>query len=147
MTLIKQTNRGRPSTYSAERHIDQAYKLGVIGLTDIQIASFFNIASSTLKLWKKKHPEFSAAVERGKICADAKVAVSLYQSAIGAVYVEHEKIVIYQGKITIVKLKKQLPPSFVAQKFWLNNRQPELWGFDCPRCRARKAAKENNFPI
>jgi len=147
MIPIEKSTIGRPSKYLPQLHIDQAFKLGALGLIDKEIASFFNIATSTFKLWKKKHPEFSAAVERGKICADAKVAVSLYQSAIGAVYVEHEKIVIYQGKITIVKLKKQLPPSFVAQKFWLNNRQPELWGFDCPRCRARKAAKENNFPI
>lgn len=142
MVPIEKTNIGRPSKYSPQQHIDQAFKLGVIGLTDKEIASFFNIATSTLKLWKKKHPEFSAAVQRGKIYADAKVAASLYKSAIGGVHIEYEKIVKYQGKITIVKLKKQLPPSVAAQQFWLNNRQPALWGMDCPRCRARKVAKE-----
>lgn len=142
MTTIKKTKTGRPSKYIADLYVDQAFKLGTIGLTDKEIASFFNIATSTFKLWKKKHPEFSAAVERGKICADAKVAVSLYQSAIGGVHIEYEKIVKYQGKITIVKLKKQLPPSVSAQRFWLNNRQPDLWGMDCPRCRARKATEE-----
>jgi len=143
MRAIEKTKVGRPSKYSPKQHIDQAFKLGALGLTDKEIASFFNIATSTFKLWKKKNPEFSASVERGKICANAKVAVSLYKSAIGDVYIEQETIVKYQGSIRIVKLKKQLPPSVSAQRFWLNNRLPDAWGMDCPRCRARKAAKEN----
>ena len=142
MKDIEKTKVGRPSKYSPQQHIDQAFKLGALGLTDKEIASFFNISTSTFKLWKKKNPEFSAAVERGKICVDAKVAVSLYKRAIGDVYIEQEKIVKDQGNISIVKLKKQLPPSVAAQRFWLNNRLPDTWGIDCPRCRARKAAKE-----
>ena len=42
---------GRPTKFD-ESLIDQAYKLSLLGATDEQIAAFFEVAVSTIYLWK-----------------------------------------------------------------------------------------------
>src|ERR1700722_12950706 len=73
---------GRPTKYSDE-YPAQAYKLAMLGMTDEQIASFFQISKQTLYDWQAAHPEFLDSIARGKIPADAETAVSLYKRANG----------------------------------------------------------------
>jgi hypothetical protein len=92
--------RGQPSAFRPE-FSNEVERLCRLGVRDIDIALFFNVALTTVKNWEKQHPEFFVAMLRGKQQADMNVAEALYQNAIN-------------GDTT-------------AQIFWLKNRRPDLW--------------------
>jgi len=117
---------GRPTKYS-KKLISQVYELCLLGATDVELAEFFSISESTLNTWKKKYPEFLESLKTGKAVADAKVANSLYQRAIGyqstdTKFATHEGLITDQREYT-----KHCPPDITAAIFWLKNRQPEKW--------------------
>lgn len=71
------------------------------GLKDEQIAKNIGISESTLYDWKKKYPDFSKALKRGKEVVDFEVENALLKSAL-------------DGNTT-------------AQIFWLKNRRRDKW--------------------
>lgn len=71
------------------------------GLTEKQIAKNLGISRDTLNEYKKKYPDFSDLLKKGKEVSDEEVENALYKAALG-------------GNIT-------------AQIFWLKNRRPEKW--------------------
>ena len=71
------------------------------GLTDEQIANNLPIRIDTFYKYKKKYPEFSESLKRGKEIVDYEVENALLQNALN-------------GNIT-------------AQIFWLKNRKPRQW--------------------
>ena len=73
---------GRPTDYR-EEYNEQVTKLCKLGATDKELADFFEVAESTINLWKEVHPQFSESIKEGKIQADANVAQALYHRAIG----------------------------------------------------------------
>ena len=100
---------GRPTDYRPE-YVDKVYRLALLGAKDTEIAAFFEVSESTLNLWKLEHPEFSESIRSGKDEADANVAKSLYNRAVG------------------MKVDgKEVPPDVTAAKFWLINRQRHNW--------------------
>src|SRR5256885_1100429 len=82
---------GRPTLYR-EEYIEQVLKLCRLGATDRELSDFFDIAESTLNLWKLEHPEFSDALKEGKAKADAEVADKLFRRATGY---SHESVKIF----------------------------------------------------
>jgi len=115
----------RPTKYK-EEYPKQAYKLCLIGATDIQLADFFGVNPDTIYEWKKVHEEFSESLKDGKSVADGEVAKSLYHRAKGY---SHKAVHIsnYQGEITQTDIIKEYPPDTTACIFWLKNRQSEMW--------------------
>lgn len=115
----------RPSKFQPE-FIEQAAKLCKLGATDRELADFFDVAESTLNLWKLEYPEFSESLKRGKEEADARVEQSLYRRALGyshdAVHVSN-----YQGAVTLTPIVEHHPPDTTACIFWLKNRKPADW--------------------
>lgn len=71
------------------------------GLTDEQIASNIGIRRETLCEWKKKYPNISNALKRGKEVVDIEVENALHKLAV-------------EGNITAII-------------FWLKNRKPDKW--------------------
>ena len=71
------------------------------GLIDEQIAEKIGINPATLYDWKKKYPEISEALKRGKEVIDYEVENAL--------------------------LLKALCGDVTAQIFWLKNRRPDKW--------------------
>lgn len=71
------------------------------GLTDGQIAQNCNINRQTLYDWKKKYPDISDTLKKGKEVVDYQVENALLKSAL-------------DGNTT-------------AQIFWLKNRKPDKW--------------------
>lgn len=71
------------------------------GLTNEQIADNLGINQDTLYTYKKKYPEFSEALKKGKEVVDFEVENALLKNALG-------------GNVT-------------AQIYWLNNRKPKQW--------------------
>jgi hypothetical protein len=116
---------GRPSKYKPE-YAQQASKLCALGATDAQLADFFEVAISTVALWKVQHQEFSDAVKVPKAEADMRVEQSLYRRAMGY---EHDEVDIrvVGGEVVQTPIRKYYPPDSTAMIFWLKNRQPGEW--------------------
>ena len=72
------------------------------GDIDEQVADKLGIAASTLYEYKNKYPEFSEACALNKEAANARVQNSLYKNAVENM-------------------------DFKAQKYWLQNRMPDVW--------------------
>ncbi|MBX9595514.1 MAG: helix-turn-helix domain-containing protein [Roseomonas sp.] len=116
---------GRPTLYR-EEYAEQAAKLCRLGATDIELADFFEVATSTLYLWKSTHPEFSEALKAGKEASDERVKRSLYAKAVGYSF-DSVKIFNSEGVPLVVPYREHVPPSDTAAIFWLKNRQPKEW--------------------
>lgn len=56
------------------------------GLTDEQIAGNMGISHTTLYEWRKKYPNISEALKKGKEVVDVEVENALYKRAIGYDY-------------------------------------------------------------
>jgi hypothetical protein len=116
---------GRPTKYKAE-FVKQAEKLCTLGLTDAELATFFEVSEVTLNAWKTKHPEFLKSLKVGKEEADTRVERSLYHRAIGYSHPE-DKIFNDSGEPMIVPTTKHYPPDTTAAIFWLKNRKTAEW--------------------
>ena len=91
---------GAPTKYDPIMN-EQVTKLCLLGATDEELANFFGVCKATINNWKTEYPEFLDSIKEGKENADAKVAKSLYQTALS-------------GNTT-------------AQIFWLKNRRSKEW--------------------
>lgn len=117
---------GRQSLYDP-KYVNIAEALCARGATDAELASAFDVATSTVQRWYSEYPEFGAAVKRAKIeVFDARVERSLAERAIGyAVDTIEYKVVDKQ--LIPVPVRKHFPPDTGAICFWLKNRQPKKW--------------------
>lgn len=115
----------RPSKYKPE-FAAQAAKLCTLGATDSQLADFFEVAVSTISLWKVEHSEFSDALKVSKEEADAKVEQSLYRRALGYECDEVD-IRVISNELIQTPIRKIYPPDTTAAIFWLKNRRPAQW--------------------
>lgn len=116
---------GRPSKYKPE-YVEQAAKLCRLGATDAQLADFFQVAVSTIALWKVEHKEFSDAVRLPKAEADERVEQSLFRRAMGYECDEVD-IRVVGGEIVKTPIRRVYPPDSTAMIFWLKNRKPADW--------------------
>jgi len=118
---------GRPTSYQAS-HVDSAFKLALLGATDVEIAGCWGISIETFYLWQRKHPKLVQSLQRGKIEADATVAQSLYKRANGY---SHPAIKMFYDKDVGAVIKEayveHYPPDTGSAIFWLKNRQRGKW--------------------
>lgn len=123
----RKSKGGRPSSFKPE-YAAQSEKMAKLGATDAEMADIFGVAESTFHLWKQAHPEFSEALKRGKLFADAHVAESLYRRATGY---EHDAVKIAvdakTGEHAIIPYVERYPPDTTAAIFWLKNRRRGEW--------------------
>lgn len=96
------------------------------GLTDEQIAQNIGINPATLYDWKKKYPEISKALKKGKEVVDRQVENALLKRALGYKYEEIKTEKTEEGKKVTVTVKEVVPDT-TAQIFWLKNRKPDQW--------------------
>lgn len=114
------------------------------GLTDEQIAGNMGIKRQTLYDWKKKYPDISDTLKKGKEVVDRQVENALLKRALGYRYEEitkEEKPVFDEagnavlddnGNLTFAMqpikiVVKEVQPDVTAQIFWLKNRKPAEW--------------------
>lgn len=97
--------RGRPTKFN-EQLSQIMINLAAEGKTNQEIADIVGVAESTVRLWAKSIPDFSAAIKEVKDVADSLVEAALFQKATG-----------YEG----------YPPDTTAAIFWLKNRRPTEW--------------------
>ena len=105
---------------------EMAGKLAKLGAIDEDFADFFNVNRSTIHRWRVRHPAFKKAIELSKEMANELVERSLFQRAIGY---SHPEVRMFQheGKIIKEETIKHYPPDTHAVKFWLYNREPDIW--------------------
>lgn len=113
---------GRPTKYDPSFN-DMAYKLCLLGFTDAELATFFEVHEDTINEWKNVHEAFSVSVNKGKAIADAEVANSLHKRAVGFSYEENT----YEKGLLTKTVEKEMAPDPGAALNWLKNRQPDKW--------------------
>lgn len=109
------------------------------GLIDEQIAHNMGINPATLYDWKKKYPEISEALKKGKEVVDRMVENALFERALGGVHEVRKTFKVKEsyydenGKKCEREVLKQgvdevyIPGDTLAQIFYLKNRKPEQW--------------------
>ena len=117
--------RGRKSLYKAE-FAELARNFALLGSTDEEMAFEFGVSVVTFNAWKKAHPEFLKALSAGKKRADALVAKSFYQRAVGYSH-KAVKIMNIGGTVVRAEYIERFPPDAGAALNWLKNRQPRKW--------------------
>lgn len=120
-----QPKKGRPTRYKAI-YAKQATKLCLLGATDAELADFFEVAVSTIYLWKIKSRPFAEACKIGKEKADERVEHALFSRALGYSH-DDKKVFNNGGEPLIVDTVKHHPPDTIAAIFWLKNRKPDQW--------------------
>ena len=118
-------DNGRPTDYRQE-FVEQATKLCRLGATDIELADFFGVNTSTIWRWAQTQEDFCKALKTGKELADERVERSLYAKALGYT---HDAIKIFNadGTPLIVPYREHVAPDTGACALWLKNRRPDIW--------------------
>jgi hypothetical protein len=116
---------GRPQSYKPE-FAELAYRMALLGLTDVELARFFDVSERTIAGWDKAHPEFAQSRMSGKLPADAEIAAKLYHRARGYEHADTHVSVI-NGQVILTPLIKHYPPDTQAAMWWLKNRQQGRW--------------------
>ena len=97
------------------------------GLTDAQMAGNMRINPATLYDWKKKYPQISQALKKGKEVVDIQVENALLKRALGYDFQEEKIEKSDKDGVKVVQTVKHIPPDTTAQIFWLKNRRPDRW--------------------
>ncbi|MDT2491643.1 helix-turn-helix domain-containing protein [Enterococcus avium] len=98
------------------------------GLSDEQVAANMGISRSTLNAWKKKFPDISDTLKKGKDVADREVENALFKRAVGYEFTEITEELMDSGVLRVTKkVRKQVAPDTGAAAFWLKNRKPDVW--------------------
>jgi hypothetical protein len=116
---------GRPTLYKAD-YAEQAHAHCLLGATNAGLAELFEVAPRTIDYWIANIPEFATAVREGRAVADARVARSLYERAVGYSRTI-EQTALHRGEERKLVNTVHYPPDTGACIFWLRNRQPRYW--------------------
>lgn len=118
---MERTKRHSTSSKFNDDVFEKVYNMALLGLTDVEMANCLLIKPITFELWKRKHPGLVQLMNKGKAIADAKVARSLFEKAVGY---EHPETIVHCYKGTIIKtnITKRYAPDTAAICFWLKNR-------------------------
>lgn len=129
----KSHRRGRAGFDSyQDSYREQAYNMCMLGATDAELATLFKVTPAIVKRWAEAIVAFGAALRAGRHEADAKVAMSLYQRAVGASHPETKVFCNSEGEVTQVNLTKHYPPDTTAATTWLRLRRPAQWRETAP---------------
>ncbi|MBV8186104.1 MAG: helix-turn-helix domain-containing protein [Alphaproteobacteria bacterium] len=116
---------GRPTEYKLE-YCELAQNYCLLGATNEDLAGFFGVSRRTVDNWIAAEPPFAEAVRGARALADARVARSLYERAIGFSY-RSTRTVLHRGEERELSEAVYCPPDVRACIFWLRNRQRDHW--------------------
>lgn len=97
------------------------------GLTQQQIADNLGINVDTLIEYKKKYPDFSDALKKGKEVVDIEVENALLKRALGYTITLKEQKIDKDGCVHNLEKDVHIPGDTTAQIFWLKNRKKAQW--------------------
>ena len=128
--IVLMTSPGRPTLYKPG-YAEEAHGHCLLGATNADLADVFEVAPRTIDNWIANIPEFAKAVREGRTVADARVARSLYERAVGYQHTV-EQTVLHRGEERKLTNTVHYPPDTGACIFWLRNRRRDLWGNQRP---------------
>lgn len=154
--------RGSPTKWK-DQFLKDAEKLCLLGMTDAELAVYFEVCEDTINTWKKVHIKFGRVLKESREIADANVAKRLYKRAMGyshpdtqAKWVESDvfdpdtETYRKEGRWEYAKLTKHYPPDTKAASMWLYNRQRRRWrdraGLEIGLSKEQIELIINNFP-
>jgi hypothetical protein len=105
---------------------DLARRLCLLGGTNEELATFFEVSRSTIDEWLRVHPEFAEAVRKGRDIIDMVVADKLLARALGYTH-EGKRYVLHCGEEKELRHVVHHPPDVRACIFWLRNRRRKHW--------------------
>lgn len=120
---------GRPCGYDPSMN-EQVYKLALLGLTDEQMARFFDVSRNTFHRWKSENPGFCDAIHRGKEIADAEVAYALFRRASGMTVKSEKALKGKNGEIIVTQTVTEIPPDTKAAIHWLQLRKRGSYAYE-----------------
>ena len=82
---------GRPAKYDPKKN-RMVTGMCLLGSTDEQLAEHLEIDISNFYKWQTRYPDFREAIKRGRVEADAKVAVKMYEKSLGY---KHKSVKIF----------------------------------------------------
>jgi hypothetical protein len=97
------------------------------GLCEIEICKALKVSRSTFSIAKRDHKELAEIVKITRSECDAEVENSLYKRACGFFWDEITTFTDSAGNKTYKSVAKYQPPSFLASKYILENRQFDKW--------------------
>jgi hypothetical protein len=119
------TTAGQPTSFKPE-YCELAYNYCLLGATNEQLGTFLGVTRRTIFNWIEAHADFAKSVAEGRHVADARVARSLFNRAVGITQ-KLERTVLHEGEVKTLTDTRYDPPDGRACTYWLNNRQPEMW--------------------
>ena len=143
VTIIQHTYRkpGSPACWRPD-YARMIFWLALSGMTEVEMSNVVGIAVQTLQLWKKTHPVFLEAMEKGRAEAIGMASEALFKAGLGfehpaeklfAVRVKHYdpvtgRVVKEDTEIKRATYTKKYPPNVTALDKFLKARYPEVWG-------------------
>lgn len=119
---------GRPSDYDPKYAQQAEVLMREHGLTEPELAKALLTSPASITNWKNEHPEFIAAINKGRDAFDSvKVRQALRSRALGYEYEESEEGYSEKQGAWTKTAKKKLAADVTACIFWLVNRQPDDW--------------------
>jgi hypothetical protein len=100
-----------------------ARKLALLGLSRSEIARNLGTDRSMFESWVLAYPEFRRALDEGMVIGDYAVVEGLHKRCTG--YTARERKFV-GGNMTEER-EVHIPPDWTACRYWLVNRQPDLW--------------------
>jgi hypothetical protein len=115
-----------PAT-SRQEALATVYRLALLGLADAEIGAYFGVSEAIFNSWKKRTPEITTYLSQGRVESDGKVALALYNRAIGGVKTTTKTVTDSEGSITVTETREDVAPDTAAATFWLKNRREVSW--------------------
>lgn len=116
---------GRPTRFEPEM-CEQAHNYCLLGATNHDLADFLHVSTSTIDRWIAERADFRDAVQRGRVAADARVARSLYDRALGYDRTVERPLVV-DGEVKPFAFTVHYPGNVQACMFWLRARRRHTW--------------------
>jgi len=116
---------GPKSIFSAT-YYEQIQNYCLLGASTAQLSEFLCTSQSKISEWMRNDPAFAQAVKNGREDADARVAKSLFNRAVGC-SVKDTHVAVIEGRVVLTEVTKNYPPDTAAAFFWLKNRVPDKW--------------------
>ncbi len=110
----------------------EVFELARFGMTNREIAEFYQVNQSTIDYWGRTKPEFKEALDDGRLRSSLKVVDSVYKEAVGYKYVEEHKRykITTEGEKTLTQhevTSKYARPNITAAIYLLKVRHGDKW--------------------
>lgn len=115
-----------PAPYYNSTWVGIVKNLRLAGFDEQKIAETLGIGVKAFEFLQYRHQDLRDAFLEAGAMADGMVAQALFERACGS-KVEDQCVNVAGDQVVITTYEKSYPPDTASIKFWLKNRQPELW--------------------